>query len=132
LAGCGGGLKTYPVSGKVALSEGDVTQLAESYVELASETDPDLRASGTIEPDGSFWLQTQHQGQIYKGVPEGTYQARIILGEKYQENGPKRPPPPPIHARFLDFKKSGLAVQVPASGEVTLSLTRAKPGSNRP
>jgi hypothetical protein len=122
LAGCGDSLKTYPVSGKVVLTDGDVSQLAESYVELALTTDPELRASGTIGPDGSFWLQTQYQGKLYKGTPEGTYQARIILGDEFEQTRPRRGRP--VHPRFLDFKKSGLTVQVPTSGDVTLTVTR--------
>jgi tetratricopeptide (TPR) repeat protein len=109
--------------GKVVLTDGDVTQLADSYVELALATDPDLRASGTIAPDGSFWLQTQYKGQLHKGAPEGTYQARIILGDESEQARPKRRSPP-VHARFLDFKKSGLTVQVPTGGDVTLTLAR--------
>src|SRR5687767_9565768 len=81
--GCGpGGPKTYPVRGKVELSTGDLAPLAGSHVEAALASDLDVRASGEIQPDGSFTLQTLHDGKILKGAREGSYKARIVLTEE--------------------------------------------------
>jgi hypothetical protein len=124
LAGCGGGgPKTYPVRGKVVLADGDVQQLAGSYVEFMLESDSTMRASGTIEPDGSFALQTLHEGKILKGAPEGTYRARIIPSEEDDGSARKRRPKP-VHNRFLDFKTSGLSFKVPANGDVTVNVSQ--------
>jgi hypothetical protein len=123
LSGCGAsGVKTYPVGGKVEVKDGDVAQLAGSHVELMQESDPDIRPNGKIRPGGSYSLQTQHQGKIVAGAPEGKYKVRIILGDENDAGVPKRKGDP-IHKRFLDFTTSGLSVAVP-SGDYTLSLSK--------
>jgi hypothetical protein len=121
LVGCGTDLpKTYPVSGKVALA-GDVQKLVGHHVEAVLDTDPVVRASGVIGPDGSFTLETLHAGTILKGAREGTYRVRILPAEE-DENG-KKLKKPPVAARHLKFETSGLSVQVPTSGDVTLELS---------
>jgi hypothetical protein len=70
--GCGpGGPRTYPVRGRVAAAAGDVTPLAGNYVEAALATDVTVRASGVIQPDGSFTLETLHAGALLRGAPGG-------------------------------------------------------------
>jgi hypothetical protein len=124
LAGCGGDrLKTYSVRGKVVLADGDVQQLAGSHVEFMLESDSTMRASGTIEPDGSFALQTLHKGTLLKGAPEGTYRARLILSDEDQGSRPKQGYKP-VHKRFLDFKTSGLSFKVPTNGDVTVNVSQ--------
>lgn len=123
ISGCSGRkIKTYPVAGKVALSDGDVSQLAGSLVEIRQEADPLLRASGPIAADGSFNLETLFEGVILKGAPEGKYQARIVLGDESDEGAPKRKGKP-VHRRFMDFETSQLSFQVPG-GDYSLTLSR--------
>ena len=38
-----------------------------------------VRASGVIEPDGRFKLETLQGGEVVKGAREGTYRVRLIL-----------------------------------------------------
>jgi hypothetical protein len=122
VAGCGpAGPKTYPVRGRVEFTGGDVGQLAGSNVEAALENEPTVRASGVIEPDGAFTLATLDAGVLRKGAKEGKYRARIILAE--EDATGKRRRPPPLAPRFLQFATSGLALQVPTSGEVTLKVS---------
>jgi hypothetical protein len=124
LTGCGGGsLKTYPVRGKVVLADGDVRQLAGSHVEFMLESDPTVRASGQIQSDGSFTVQTLHEGKIQSGAPEGSYKARILLSDEDDEGRPRRGPKP-VHPRFLDFSTSGLSYQVPAGGDITVNVSK--------
>src|SRR5437763_1783879 len=54
LVGCGSGVKTYPVQGQVVLADGDISQLADSHLEFMLDSDPTVRASGKIGPDGRF------------------------------------------------------------------------------
>jgi hypothetical protein len=122
-AGCsGGGVKTYPVQGKVEIKDGDAGLLTGSHVELRHETDEMLRPSGKITAGGSFSVETLHQGEILPGAPEGKYRARIILADESDEGVPKRPANP-LHKRFLDFNTSGLSFTVP-SGEYNVALSR--------
>lgn len=126
VSGCSG-LKTYPVKGKVVFEKGDLNRLAGSAVEFVKDNDPNVRASGEIQADGSFSMATLAGGRPKPGAVEGTHLARIYLtGEEepqvlFRKAG--------IDPRFLNFKTSGLIVKVPAEGDVTLKVTPAKPGT---
>jgi hypothetical protein len=120
VAGCSGGHRTYPVQGKVELAGGNVEHLAGANIEAALESDPTVRASGLIEPDGSFTLETLYAGIIYKGALEGNYQVRIVLSD--DDKATRRAAAHALHPRFLQFQTSGLSLQVPTQGDVTLKL----------
>ena len=120
--GCGpAGPKTYPVHGKFEVAGGDAAHLAGATVEAAEVTDPSVRASGTIQSDGSFTLETLHAGVIKKGAQEGNYKVRIILGDDGDREA-RRLRRAAVHARFLQFETSKLSFQVPTSGDVILKV----------
>jgi hypothetical protein len=124
-AGCGkGGPKTFPVKGKVEFADGKVEDLAQSNVEFEGEGEARVRAYGSIGADGSFVMQTFHEGRSLPGVPEGTYRARILLptDEEDSDDAPRRPTP--VHPRFLKFETSNLSFKVPADGEITVKVSR--------
>jgi hypothetical protein len=122
-AGCGGGLKTYPVQGKVEVKDGDVTPLTGSNLEFMRADDPLMRASARISPTGQFTVSTLHDGKLLVGVPPGDYKGRIVLGDESDEGVPKRKGDP-VHRRYYNFETSGLMLKVPVDGEVVLSLSR--------
>jgi hypothetical protein len=123
MTGCASeGPKTFPVRGKVELPDGNIALLTCSHIEFKHESDALLRPSGKIGPDGSFTVQTLHQGKILPGAPQGQYKARVILGDESDEGVPKRKGNP-IHQRFLNFETSGLSFTVPSS-DLTVSLSR--------
>ena len=107
-------LKIHPIKGKVELTGGDVALLKGSNVEFMQDADPMIRPTGVLAEDGSFSVQTQYEGELLSGAPEGSYKARIILADEGDEGIPKRPANV-IHRRFLDFATSGLTVTVPSS-----------------
>jgi hypothetical protein len=121
LFGCGpGGPKTFPVTGQVELVGGEIKLLVGSHVEAALESDATIRASGQIQEDGSFRLQSLHQGATKAGAREGKYKVRLILADDDQANlkqARKAVPP-----RYLNFATSGLSVTVPPTGEVALTI----------
>jgi hypothetical protein len=122
LTGCGSDLpKTCPVSGKVTVSGADTAQLAGHHVEVVSETDPNVRASGVIRPDGGFKLETLHGSAVLDGVREGTYRVRILRAE--EDDDGKRLKKPPVADRYLQFQRSGLTLAVPAAAELTLAVS---------
>jgi hypothetical protein len=123
LAGCSNGVETHPVRGTVKVADGDVSQLVGSHVEFAQQEDPLVRASGKIEPDGSFAMETLHEGKVLRGVLSGTYKARIVLADESDEGIPKRGGRNPIHPRFFDFETSKLSFQVPG-GDYTATLSK--------
>jgi hypothetical protein len=126
LGGCSeAGIKTYPVQGNVELTGGDTKLLTGSFVEFVLDSDPLVRSSGKITPEGRFTLETIHAGQVVKGVREGTYKAQIVLADEDDEGVPKGRGKNPIHKRFCDYKTSGLSFTVPAKGEVTVSVSKS-------
>jgi hypothetical protein len=122
-AGCsGGGIKTYPVRGKVEVNDGDVELLTGSHVEFRHESQEMLRPTGKIAPGGNFVMQTMHEGKILPGAPAGKYKARIILGDESDE-GVAKHKGNPVHKRFLNFETSGLAFTIPGDN-VTVSVSK--------
>jgi predicted small lipoprotein YifL len=120
--GCGNsGPKMHPVKGKVELDAGEVKHLAGSNIEAALESDPTVRSSGVINEDGSFTLETLDAGVIKKGAREGFYVVRLILPD--DDKDARRAAAKTLNKRFLSFETSGLALQVPASGDVVLRVS---------
>ncbi len=118
--GCGtGGPKTHPVRGRI--QHGDVAALAGSHVEAALQGDANVRASGEIQPDGSFTLETLHAGAIRKGAPEGLYRVRIVLNDDDPASGKRAGQS--VARRFLSFDTSGLSIKVPAEGNPVVKIT---------
>ena len=115
-------IKTYPVAGRMQITDGDISLLTGSHVELLNETDVNIRASGKIASGGDFRMETLYQGRIVQGAPEGTYKARIVLADEGDEGVPKRKGEV-IHRRYFDFQTSGLSLKVPG-GDYNLSLSR--------
>lgn len=121
-AGCGrGGPEMHPVRGDVTLTGGDAGGLAGHHVEVVSESDPAVRASGVITAGGKFELETLHAGEIHKGVPAGRYRVRVLRGEEGDDG--KRLPNPPVATRYLKFESSGLRLDVPAEAPVAFALS---------
>lgn len=119
--GCGqGGPRTYPVRGKIDLAGGDVSALAGSYVDAAHEGDPNVRASGEIRADGSFALETLHEGAIRRGAREGAYRVRIVLSD--DDPATKKRARQAIARRYLSFETSGLSLKVPAESDPVVKL----------
>src|SRR5262245_6295390 len=68
--GCGKRIpKTYPVKGKVIHKGG--RPVTYGRVELQSKSDPQLRAVGDIQTDGTFSLTTHLGGKSVAGAVEG-------------------------------------------------------------
>jgi hypothetical protein len=81
-----------------------------------------VRAAGQIQEDGSFELETLQGGAVLKGAVEGTYKARIVLAD--DDIGQRNLAAKAIPPRYLQFEKSGLSLQVPATENVSLKILR--------
>lgn len=122
LTGCGpAGPATYPVSGTLALTGGEVSHLAGSTIEVASDADPTVRAAGEIQPDGRFTLETLHAGAMRRGAREGTYKVRVVLSD--DDPATRKRAAKAIAPKYLKFDTSGLTLRVPADDDVTLPVT---------
>lgn len=120
LAGCGeSGAKTYSLSGVVEWTGSDANPLTGHLVELTHTSDPTIRAAGVIDSSGRFRVETLDQGVVKPGIREGIYRARLLI----QDEGDGRSKPK-IPKKYLDGKTSGWTVQVPASDDITLTVTK--------
>ena len=121
VAGCGATTPTTsPVQGKVLVPGGDVRTLAGAHVQAVLVNDLRVEAQGEIQDDGTFTLETIHDGVSMRGVQAGEYQVRIVLSD--EDRGFRRRKGQVIAPRFAQYKTSGLTLQVPTSGAVTLEL----------
>jgi hypothetical protein len=116
------GPKTYAVKGQLEVTGGDLKALAGHTVEVALDSDPQVRAAGQIQDDGSFTLESLQRGTILKGAAEGTYKARIVLAD--DDIAARNVAAKSLHPRYLQFDKSGLSLEVPAAQVVSLKVTR--------
>jgi hypothetical protein len=78
IVGCGG-LKTYPVKGKVVFKGGRPVTSG-GRIEFQSTADPQVKATGWIElKDGSFSLTTYKDGKQIDGAVEGPHRVVVEL-----------------------------------------------------
>lgn len=125
-AGCGPTLPPMvPVKGRIELEKGEIADLAESTIEVAQNKDPSIRASGTIQQDGSFELETLYSGVIAKGAQAGEYNARIILSDD-GDRAAKQKRKAVVPAKYLQMNTSGWLFEVPPPGPVVLKIATAK------
>jgi hypothetical protein len=139
-AGCGPPEfpKTYPLSGTVLLPNGKPLQGGK--IEFESVVDPDLRAFGEIEKDGTFARVYTYKpnGREVQGVIAGEHRVRIELPDGDADEGGGRDPgedgggavsrrkPPLIDPRYRGFDTSGLKIAVPApENRVTIRLEKS-------
>jgi len=95
---CAGGCsepKFYPTRGKIVVYA--VGPLKEGEIRIRPNSKPNLVASGKIQKDGSFSVETPGHGE---GVLEGDCKVAIIVEDK----GGKRP----IAERYGDFDTAEL------------------------
>ena len=123
LTGCSqSGPAVHQVQGQVQLNGGDAAPLAGHMVEIQLATNPQVRASGEIKPDGNFQLESLLEGKIRKGAPEGKYNARIVLAD--DDVKVKQTAAAAINPKFLQFNSSGLSIEVPSKEPVQLQIQR--------
>jgi hypothetical protein len=79
LAGCGGGLTTYPVKGKVVFKGGRPVTSG-GRIEFQSTSDPQVKANGWIDDtNGSFSLTTYREGKSVEGAVAGPHRVVVEL-----------------------------------------------------
>lgn len=120
--GCGAGPKTHPVQGRLEIAGGATEVLAGHTIELALDADPQIRAAGTIQDDGTFAVETIHSGMVLQGALPGAYKARIVLGD--DDPAKRKLAQKSLPARYLDFEKSGLSLAVPSADEAKFTVLR--------
>jgi hypothetical protein len=124
-AACGpAGPTHYPVTGRVVSeSEGGVPKsLVKQTVEFQCAAEPQTRAFGEIQPDGSFTLSTWRQGQGNVGVIAGTHKGRIIVEIAQEDQVAARKRKPVVDAKYTRFDTTPWTIEVPAAEPVVLKV----------
>jgi hypothetical protein len=102
-AGCGGGPKTYPVSGKATVDGQPLTDFVVTFVPNAQKGNTaEVDCSARLGQDGQYTLQTDDRYKVYKGAPPGWYKVSIWSTEDKQV---------PINKKFLE-PKTALEIEV--------------------
>jgi hypothetical protein len=122
--GCGGpsGPPVHQVKGTVEFDGLDPELLSGHNLEVALESDPRVRAFALIQPDGSFVLESLHEGVVYKGAIEGNYKARLVIVD--DDPQVTRDLLKKVDPKVLRFETTALAVNVPSKDNVALRITR--------
>lgn len=104
LAGCKKGLDLVPVAGKVFYKGEPVPRGGVSFVPDEDKGNTSRHLSrGVLGPEGDYELFTNGQ----RGAPPGPY--KVAVGTIVEKT---RPPKTLTPLRYMDPKKSGLAVEV--------------------
>jgi hypothetical protein len=96
----------FALSGHVAIAGRAADALAGQRIEICSDTDPSLRASGLIDAGGHFELATRDGSPI----PEGTYRARLVL----RSDGRSRVSGFRLPWQYLVYSSSGWIIDLPS------------------
>jgi hypothetical protein len=78
IGGCGSSMpKTYPAKGKVVFKGGK--PVTDGRIQFQSVSDPQIKAVGEIDKDGSFFLTTYVADRNVRGAPAGPYRVAVEL-----------------------------------------------------
>lgn len=115
VAGCGGGPKTFPVSGKATLNG---ESLSGFTVQFNPEFEARLDCSAHLGSDGSYSALTDDGFDQYKGAPPGKY--KVTLWSPNDK-------PIPVNKKYTNSQTTDLVVEVvadPAPGAYDLKFTK--------
>jgi len=119
VGGCGRrqeGPATVPLSGKVVFTKGGSVSTLNSRtggVEFQSVEQPDIRAYGSIEEDGSFTMASRVGESGKPGVIPGKHRVRIKLDDEFKHL---------VAPQFLQFERSGVTVTAPSDQPVEVKV----------
>ncbi len=120
LLGCGPANQPA-ASGRILLPSSDVFTFADDTLELRSKNNPNQLAFGKIQPDGSFQIESLINGEVVRGAPAGTYQARLVIADDDYQH--KQAAAKAIPKKFFNFDSSALVVEVPGNN-IQLSISK--------
>jgi hypothetical protein len=124
LGGCGA--RKYPVVGKVVFKDGK--PLPGGLI-VFSPLDPGnhVGARGYIQPDGTFELSTEKEGD---GSLQGRYQALIRPPSQGKNEDDPRRNIPVIDPRYTRYETSGLEFEVkPGKNDFTIEVEKPRTAS---
>jgi hypothetical protein len=122
MAGCQSKPESFPVSGKIVLAKGDVSQFAGNVIEFQSATDPNVRSYGYVGKDGTFKLATLHQAESLPGVVAGRHKGRFPMDVITGPDGQPLKGKGGLDAKLAGFDTSGWVIDVPVEGDVILKV----------
>jgi hypothetical protein len=78
LAGCGGGMTTHPVSGKVTMPDGSPAKMGSVVFEQTGTTKP-ISCIGPIKSDGTYKVEVDENTS---GAPPGDYKVTVLINDE--------------------------------------------------
>jgi hypothetical protein len=103
LAGCGGGPKTVPVSGKVTVDGQPLSGFVISFIPDAEKGHTaEISCDARLGAEGAYSLTTDDRFNVYKGAPPGWYKVTLSSPEDK---------PIPVNPKFLDLK-TAISIEV--------------------
>lgn len=118
------GQRTYAVRGIVRFPDGEVLRDGSVEFEIIGREKP-VTATGVIGPDGSFVLGTY---ELDDGALPGKHRV-VVIADYVIGSGAERPgliPEPTVHARYRDYRSSGLVHEVkPGTNNIVIEVERA-------
>jgi hypothetical protein len=126
-SGCGKGLETYPVQGKVQFANGK--PLVGGSVEFLTRDAEGkaVNARGAINDDGTFQVKTRDQ----EGAIAGKHQIVVMPVRVDAVSKTTVIPPNPLDPRFGNYATSGLSFTVEAKPENNCVLTVKAPAASQ-
>ncbi len=127
VVGCGGP-KPYKVKGKV-IFKGDKKPMTGGQVIFLSVGEPQMMATGLVEPDGTFSLDSQfghgavegeYRVRVEPEIPDGPQQGRML-------RNPRAAMATIVDKRYLDVNTSGLTFLIkPGENDLTIEVERPR------
>lgn len=120
LVGCSGRPEAHSVKGRVTFKEDGKPAAAGGFVTLTSVSNPDHKAAGEIEGDGTFEMANSDG----KGTDVFAGEYLVSVQPRMLDHDPAKSP---IDPKYLDPQTSGLKVTVgPGTGELRIEVERNK------
>lgn len=126
LTGCGKGLETYPVQGKVQFANGKPLVGGSVEFLIKDAEGKAVNARGAINDDGTFQLKTRDQ----QGALAGKHQIIVMPVRVDAVSKTTVIPPNPLDPRFSNYTTSGLSFMVEAKPENNCVLTVKPPAAS--
>ena len=118
LAFTGCGDRQYPVHGTVTLEDGTPVTRGMIICERYDGGEP-ITAQGAIQPDGTYRLGTARPGD---GLPPGRY--KVLINPMDLSDLPDEKKDIPFDAKYLNFKSSGLELEVKGDTDYPIRLAK--------
>lgn len=120
VTGCDSGPAVYPIHGKLTASSGDPSLLAGHSIEIVSRENNQIRSFGSINPDGTFEIESLIEGKLVKGALPGDYAGRVVFTD--DDPAQRHQAMQLVPSKYLNIDSSNLSLKVPSDSAIEWNL----------